>query len=65
MSRLTGRTARLEAALLILACAWLVGCGKSESTVDAAPVEHSISQLPIYDLYVAEEDGSLTCFGRR
>ncbi len=44
MSRLTGRTARLEAALLILACAWLVGCGKSESTVDAAPFESAIAE---------------------
>jgi len=43
MSRWTRRAALFQAALLALACAWLAGCGKPESTVDAAPFESAIA----------------------
>jgi len=43
MSPWTHRTALFQAAVLALACAWLAGCGKSESTVDSAPFESAIA----------------------
>ena len=43
MVRSTARTTLLQAALLALACAWLVGCGEAESTVDSAPFESAIA----------------------